>query len=58
LISTRAYEDVWFDDAEHVSAASLPGMYERRFVLHPQDVRDDGTPLGYVAAKDPQCASG
>jgi aspartate aminotransferase len=29
LISDEAYEDVVFDGAEHVSAASLPGMYER-----------------------------
>src|SRR5262245_60483312 len=29
VISDEAYEDVLFDDLEHLSIASLPGMYER-----------------------------
>src|SRR6476661_710726 len=29
IISDEAYEDVLFDGTEHVSPASLPGMYER-----------------------------
>ena len=42
IISDEAYEDVLFDGAEHVSPASLPGMYERTFLLHlQQDVCDD-----------------
>ena len=42
VVSDEAYEDVLFN-AEHVSIASLPGMYERTIpLLHPQQVlRDD-----------------
>jgi aspartate aminotransferase len=34
LISDEAYEDVIFDGAEHVSPASLPGMYDRTISLY------------------------
>jgi aspartate aminotransferase len=54
LISDEAYEDVVYDGAEHVSAASLPGMYERTLVLYTfsKSFAMTGLRLGYVAAKD------
>jgi aspartate/methionine/tyrosine aminotransferase len=56
LISDEAYEDVVFDDAEHVSAASLPGMYERTipFYTFSKSYAMTGLRLGYLAARDPQ----
>jgi aspartate/methionine/tyrosine aminotransferase len=53
LISDEAYEDVVFD-GEHVSAASLPGMYERTisFYTFSKTYAMTGLRLGYVAAKD------
>ena len=56
LISDEAYEDVVFDDAEHVSAASLPGMYDRTiaFYTFSKTYAMTGLRLGYVAAKDPK----
>jgi aspartate aminotransferase len=54
LISDEAYEDVVFDEAEHVSAASLPGMYERTisFYTFSKTYAMTGLRLGYLAAKD------
>ncbi len=54
IISDEAYEDVLFDDAEHVSAASLPGMYERTlsFYTFSKTYAMTGLRLGYVAVKD------
>jgi aspartate/methionine/tyrosine aminotransferase len=54
LISDEAYEDVTFDDAEHVSPASLPGMYERTISLYTfsKTYAMTGLRLGYVAARD------
>jgi aspartate aminotransferase len=54
LISDEAYEDVLFDDAEHVSAASLPGMYERTISVFTfsKSYAMTGLRLGYVAALD------
>ena len=54
IISDEAYEDVVFDQAEHVSAASLPGMYERTISLYTfsKTYAMTGLRLGYVAAKD------
>jgi aspartate aminotransferase len=54
LISDEAYEDVIFDDAEHVSAASLPGMYDRTISVFTfsKTYAMTGLRLGYVAAKD------
>jgi len=54
LISDEAYEDVLFDGAEHVSAASLPGMYERTISLFTfsKSYAMTGLRLGYVAARD------
>jgi aspartate aminotransferase len=55
LISDEAYEDVVFDDAEHVSPASLPGMYERTIPIYTfsKSYAMTGLRLGYVAARDP-----
>jgi aspartate aminotransferase len=54
LISDEAYEDVLFDEAGHVSAASLPGMYDRTisFYTFSKTYAITGLRLGYVAAKD------
>jgi aspartate aminotransferase len=54
IISDEAYEDVVFDEAGHVSAASLPGMYERTisFYTFSKTYAMTGLRLGYVAAKD------
>jgi aspartate aminotransferase len=54
LISDEAYEDVVFDGTTHVSAASLPGMYERTipFYTFSKSYAMTGLRLGYVAAKD------
>jgi aspartate aminotransferase len=54
LISDEAYEDVRFDDAEHVSPASLPGMYERTISVYTfsKSYAMTGLRLGYVAARD------
>ena len=55
IISDEAYEDVVYD-GEHVSAASLPGMYERTisFYTFSKTYAMTGLRLGYVAAKDPK----
>jgi aspartate aminotransferase len=55
IISDEAYEDVIFDEAEHVSAASLPGMYERTLSVYTfsKSYAATGLRLGYVAVKDP-----
>jgi aspartate aminotransferase len=55
LISDEAYEDVVFD-GEHVSAASLPGMYDRTisFYTFSKTYAMTGLRLGYIAAKDAQ----
>lgn len=54
LVSDEAYEDVVFDDAEHVSPASLPGMYERTLSMFTfsKSYAMTGLRLGYVAARD------
>jgi aspartate aminotransferase len=54
VISDEAYEDVLFDEAEHVSIASLPGMYERTisFYTFSKTYAMTGLRLGYVAVKD------
>ena len=56
ILSDEAYEDVIFDDAEHVSPASLPGMYERTISLYTfsKTYAMTGLRLGYVAAQDAQ----
>jgi aspartate aminotransferase len=56
LISDEAYEDVVFDDAEHVSPASLAGMYDRTIsaFTFSKTYAATGLRLGYVTAKDAQ----
>src|SRR6516225_6086356 len=56
VLSDEAYEDVVFDGARHVSAASLPGMYDRTISIYTfsKTYAMTGLRLGYVAAKDPQ----
>jgi aspartate aminotransferase len=56
LISDEAYEDVVFDDARHVSPASLPGMYERTIPIYTfsKTYAITGLRLGYLAARDPK----
>ena len=56
LISDEAYEDVVFDGTTHISAASLPGMYDRTipFYTFSKSYAMTGLRLGYVAAKDPK----
>ena len=53
MISDEAYEDVVFD-GEHVSIASLPGMYERTIPLYTfsKSYAMTGLRLGYVAIKN------
>jgi aspartate/methionine/tyrosine aminotransferase len=54
IISDEAYEDVVFD-GEHVSIASLPGMYDRTIPLYTfsKSYAMTGLRLGYVSIKDP-----
>jgi len=54
VISDEAYEDVVFD-GEHISIASLPGMYERTIPLYTfsKSFAITGLRLAYVAVKDP-----
>jgi len=53
IFADEAYEDVVFDDAEQVSIASLPGMYERTLSLYTfsKTYAMTGLRLGYVAAR-------
>jgi aspartate/methionine/tyrosine aminotransferase len=53
VISDEAYEDVVFE-GEHVSIASLPGMYDRTIPLYTfsKSYAMTGLRLGYVAIKD------
>ncbi len=55
VIADEAYEDVVFE-GEHVSIASLPGMYARTIPLHTfsKSYAMTGLRLGYVAIKDPK----
>ena len=54
IIADEAYEDVVFDGREHVSPASLPGMYERTIPIYTfsKSYAMTGLRLGYVAARD------
>jgi aspartate aminotransferase len=53
LVSDEAYEDVVFD-ADHVSAASLPGMYPRTVPVYTfsKSYAMTGLRLGYLAVSD------
>ena len=55
-MSDEAYEDVVFDGGEHVSIASLAGMYDRTipFYTFSKTYAMTGLRLGYVAVKDPK----
>ena len=54
IISDEAYEDIVYDEAEHVSPASLPGMYERTIPVYTfsKSFAITGLRLGYLAIKD------
>jgi aspartate aminotransferase len=54
LISDEAYEDVVYDGAEHVSPASLPGLYDRTIPVFTfsKTYAMTGLRLGYVAVRD------
>ena len=54
LLSDESYEDVVFDDAVHVSPASLPGMYEKTvsFYTFSKTYAMTGLRLGYLAVRD------
>lgn len=54
VFSDEAYEDVVFD-GEHVSIASLPGMYERTIPIYTfsKTYAMTGLRLAYLAVKDP-----
>jgi aspartate/methionine/tyrosine aminotransferase len=54
VFSDEAYEDMLFDGAEHISIASLPGMYERTIPIYTfsKSYAMTGLRLGYVAVKD------
>ena len=56
LVSDEAYEDVLYDGVEHVSPASLPGMYERTiaFYTFSKTYAMTGLRLGYLAVRDPK----
>jgi aspartate aminotransferase len=53
VLADEAYEDVVFD-GDHVSIASMPGMYERTIPLYTfsKSYAMTGLRLGYVAVKD------
>ena len=55
VFSDEAYEDVVFD-GEHVSIASLPGMYERTIPIYTfsKTYAMTGLRLAYLAVKDPK----
>jgi aspartate aminotransferase len=54
LISDESYEDIVFDDAAHVSPASLPEMYDRTlsFFTFSKTYAMTGLRLGYLCARD------
>ena len=54
IISDEAYEDVVFDGGEHVSPASLEGMYDRTISVFTfsKTYAITGLRLGYVVARD------
>jgi len=54
VLADEAYEDVVFE-GEHVSIASLPGMYDRTISMYTfsKSYAMTGLRLGYVAIKDP-----
>lgn len=55
VVSDEIYEKIIYDEAEHVSMASLPGMAERTLTVNgfSKAYAMDGWRLGYVAAARP-----
>jgi aspartate aminotransferase len=55
ILSDEAYEDVIYDGTQHVSPASLSGLYDRTipFYTMSKSYAITGLRLGYVAVKDP-----
>ena len=55
IISDEAYEDVIYDGTQHVSPASIAGLYDRTipFYTMSKSYAITGLRLGYVAVKDP-----
>jgi aspartate aminotransferase len=54
ILSDEAYEDLLFDGREHVSIASLPGMYDRTIPLYTfsKSYAMTGLRLGYLAVRN------
>src|SRR5690606_33779190 len=54
VISDELYERFLYDDAQHVSIASLPGMWDRTVVINgfSKCYSMTGWRTGYVAAKE------
>jgi aspartate aminotransferase len=52
VVSDEVYEDITYDDAEHISIASLPGMQERTvsMIAFTKSYAMDGWRIGYLAA--------
>lgn len=52
VISDEVYEDITYDDVEHISIASLPGMQERTVSMFAftKSYAMDGWRIGYLAA--------
>ena len=55
VISDEAYEDIVYDDTEHVSIASLPDMFDRVLPIYTfsKSFAMTGLRLGYIAVRDP-----
>ncbi len=53
VVSDEVYEQIIYDDQQHISIASLPGMWDRTFTLFAftKAFAMDGWRLGYVACK-------
>ncbi len=53
VISDEVYEQITYDGHQHISIASLPGMWERTFSMfaYTKAFAMDGWRLGYVACK-------
>lgn len=52
VVSDEVYEDITYDDAKHISIASLPGMQERTVSMFAftKSYAMDGWRIGYLAA--------
>ncbi|MCH7505981.1 MAG: pyridoxal phosphate-dependent aminotransferase [Proteobacteria bacterium] len=53
VISDEVYEQITYDDHQHISIATMPGMWERTFSMfaYTKAFSMDGWRLGYVACK-------